>query len=63
MTNNIIILEDMNEDLLNPNMHHLKDVLLLDSLHNTISEPTRQLALLDPIILHDDMSPLNQGNY
>ena len=51
----------MNEDLLNPNMHHLKDVLLLNSLHNIISEPTRQLALLDPIILHDDMSPLNHG--
>ena len=61
ITNNIIILGDMNEDLLNPNMHHLKDVLLLNSLHNIISEPTRQLALLDPIILHDDMSPLNQG--
>ena len=51
----------MNEGLFNPNMHHLKDVLLLNSLHNIISEPTRQLALLDPIILHDDMSPLNQG--
>ena len=50
----------MNEDLFNPNMHHLKDVLLLNSLYNIISEPTRQLALLDPIILHDDMSPLNQ---
>ena len=61
ITNNIIILGDMNEDLLNPNMHHLKDVLLLNSLHNIISEPTRQLALLDPIILHDDMSPLNHG--
>ena len=57
ITNNIIILGDMNEDLLNPTMHHLKDVLLLNSLHNIISEPTRQLALLDPIIL----SPLNQG--
>ena len=51
----------MNEDLFNTNMHHLKDVLLLNSLHNIISEPTRQLALLDPIILHDDMSPLNKG--
>ena len=48
---NITILGDMNEDLLNPNMHHLKDFLLLNSLHNIISEPTRQLALLDPIIL------------
>ena len=34
----------MNEDLLNPNEHNLKDVLLLNSLHNIISEPTRQLA-------------------
>ena len=50
--NNIIILGDTNEDLLYPNMHNLKDVLLLNSLHNIISEPTRQLALLDPIIRH-----------
>ena len=42
-------------------MHHLKDVLLLNSLQNIISQPTRQLALLDPIILQEDMSPLNQG--
>ena len=51
----------MNENLLNPNIPHLKDALLLNSLHNIIFEPTRQLALIDPIILHDDMSPLNQG--
>ena len=50
ITHNIIILEDMNEDSLNPNMHNLKDVLLLNSLHNIISEPTRQLALLDPLL-------------
>ena len=61
ITNNIIILGDMNEDLLNPNMHNLIDVLLLNSLHNIISEPTRQLALLDPIIVHEDMSTLSQG--
>ena len=60
-TNNIVIWGNMNEDLLDPNMHNLKDVLLLNSLHNIISEPTRQLAFLDPIILHEDMSPLNQG--
>ena len=41
-------------------LHNLKDVLLLNSLHNITSEPTRQLALLDPIILHENMSPLNQ---
>ena len=50
----------MNEDLLIPNMHKLKDVLLLNSLHNLISKPTRHLALLDPIILHKDMSHLSQ---
>ena len=59
--NKIIILGDMNEELLNPNMHNLKYVLLFNSLHNIISEPTRQLALLDPIIVHEDMSPLSQG--
>ena len=51
----------MNEDLLNPNMHNLKVFLLLNSLHNIISEPTRQLALLDPITVHEDMSTLSQG--
>ena len=51
----------MNEDLLNTNMHNLKDVLLFKSLHNIISEPTGQLALLGPIIVHEDMSPLSQG--
>ena len=44
ITNTIIIFRDMNENLLNPNMHNLKDVLLLNSLHNIISEPTRQLV-------------------
>ena len=39
----------------------MKDVLLLNSLHNIISEPTRQLALLDPIIVHEDVSTLSQG--
>ena len=61
ITSNIIILGDMNEGLLNLCLHNLKDVLLLNSLQNIIDEPTRQLALLDPIILHEDMSPLNQG--
>ena len=63
ITNNIIILGDMNEDLFNPNKHNLKDVLLLNSFHNIISEPTRQLALLDPIIVHEDMSTLSQGMF
>ena len=41
-TNNIIILGDMNKDVLNPNMHNLKDVLLINTLHNIIEEPPRQ---------------------
>ena len=48
----------MHEDLLNTKKHHLKDVLDLNSL---VSEPIRQLASLDPIKIHEDMSPLNQG--
>ena len=42
-------------------MHNLKNILLLNSLHNIISEPTRQLALLDPIIVNEEMSPLSLG--
>ena len=61
ITNDIIILGEMNADLLYPNMHNLQDVLLLNSLHNIISEPSRQLALLDPIIVHENMSFLSQG--
>ena len=51
----------MNEDLLNPIVLPLKDVLLRNSLRNIISEPTRQFALLNPIILHEDTFPLTQG--
>ena len=51
----------MNEDLLNPNVYSLKDILILNSLNNVISEPTRQHAPLDPIIIHNDMSFLHQG--
>ena len=61
ITNNVIIVGDMNEDLLNPNVHNLKDILILNSLNNVISEPTRQHALLDPIIIHNDMSFLHHG--
>ena len=34
--NNIIILGDINEGVLYPNLHNLKDVLLINSLHNII---------------------------
>ena len=60
ITNNVIIVGDMNEDLFNPKVHSLKNILILNSLNNVISQPTRQHALLDPIIIHNDMSFLHQ---
>ena len=51
----------MNEELLNPNRQNLKDILLLNSLRNIISEPTCQLALVDSRILHEHMAHLSQG--
>ena len=51
-----IYLGDMNADLVNPNVHSLKDILILNSLNNAISQPTKQHTLLDPIIIHNDMS-------
>ena len=61
ITSNVIILGDLNEDLLNPNLRKLKDILLINSLHNIITEPTRQTALLDPIITPTDMKILDSG--
>jgi exonuclease III len=61
LTRNVVILGDLNEDLLNLNNHKLKDVLLTNSLVNTIEEPTRGNALLDPIIIPSDMSFANTG--
>ena len=60
-TKNIIIVGDLNEDLLNPNMYHLRNFLLLNPKINIISEPTRQQAILDPIIIPDDMEYLDSG--
>ena len=61
ITNNIIILGDLNEDLLNPNFRKLKDVLIINSLHNIITEPTRLNALLDPIIIPTNMHFFDSG--
>ena len=36
-------------------------ILFINSLHNIIPEPTHQLALIDPIIFHEDMASLSQG--
>ena len=37
-------------------------ILFINSLHNIIPEPTRQLALIQPIILHEDMTSLSINN-
>lgn len=58
---NLVIVGDFNEDLLNPNYHNLKDVLLINSMTNVINEPTRQQAILDPIIISEDLPFLDSG--
>ena len=57
-TNNIIIVGDMTED--RHNVSNLKDILILNSLNNIISQPTRQQAHLDPIICYKVMSFIYQ---
>ena len=42
-------------------MYNLRNLLLLNSMINIISEPTRQQAILDPIIIPDDMEHLDSG--
>ena len=37
--------------MLNPNYHNLKDLILINNMKNVINEPTRQQAILDPIII------------
>ena len=58
---NVIIVGDLNEDLFNLNYENLKDLIIINSLKNTIEDSTRQQALLDPIIVSDDMLYLNSG--
>ena len=54
----LIILGDFNKDLLNANLHNLKDLILLNNLRNLILEPTRitdtSSTLLDPIFISDE---------
>ena len=50
----MILFGYLNEDLLNPNFHNLKDLVLIKSMINVITEPTRQHAILDPIIIPED---------
>ena len=59
---NLIIVGDLNEDLPNPNFHNLKDVLLINSMMNVITEPTRQQAMLDPVIIPEALPFLDSGS-
>ena len=61
MSTNITIVGDLNEDYLNDRNHLLKDVLLLNSLTNVISVPTRGRALLDPVIFPFEQHVLDCG--
>ena len=58
---NIIIVSDLNEDLYNEHFRNLSDILIINSLVNIINSPTRQHALLDPVIIPDDISFLDSG--
>ena len=59
LSKNKIILGDLNKDLFNDNFQNFRDLILLNSLRNTINVITRQLALLDPIIIVGDMQFLD----
>ena len=41
---------------------NLKDVLIINSMTNVITEPTRQQAILDPIIITEDLPFLDSGS-
>ena len=47
--------------MLNPNYHNLKDLILINNMKNVINEPTRQQAILDPIIITEDLPFLDAG--
>ena len=57
----IVILGDLIEDLLKENYRNLRDILLTNSLHNIITVPTRGRALLDPVIVSDDLTVYDSG--
>ena len=58
---NLMFVSDLNEDLLNPNFHNLKDLVLINFMINVITEPTRQHAILDPIIISEEFPFLDSG--
>ena len=59
---NIIILGDLNEDFLNENYRNLHDIVMTNSLQNVINAPNKRRALLDPILVPDDLSVYDSGD-
>ena len=63
--NSILLAGDLNEDLMNPNLHHLKDIIAMNNMMNIITLPTQitehSSTLLDPIIVTDNLEILNSG--
>ena len=57
----LILVRDLNEDLLDMNYRSLRDILLINSMQNVISDVTRQNTILDPIIIFDDMPNIDFG--
>ena len=55
---NLILVGDLDEDLLNPDFRNLKDLVFINYV---ITEPTRQHAILDPIIIPEDFPFLDSG--
>ena len=55
----VMILGNLNEDLLNDNLTHLKHVLLINNSINIVTEPTRvtlaSSTLIDPIIISNNV--------
>jgi len=50
-TENIIITGDLNVDLLTQTNHWVNEILTLSDFTNVINEPTRMVALFDPVIV------------
>ena len=61
ITKNVIIVGDLNENLLNPAYKNLKNVMTINYLQNVICKPTRQQAILDPILIPTDMPYCDAG--
>ena len=64
---NVILLGDLNENLLNENLAHLKNIMLINDLRNIIDTPTRitehSSTLIDPIIVSNNVDFYRSGCY